>query len=30
LLGRALEGGLCFARLDYEPQGLIGTLEVAL
>jgi two-component sensor histidine kinase len=30
LLERALEGGLGFARLDYEPQGLICTLEVAL
>jgi two-component system, chemotaxis family, CheB/CheR fusion protein len=30
LLERALEGGLGFARLDYEPQGLICILEVAL
>jgi two-component system, chemotaxis family, CheB/CheR fusion protein len=30
LLERALEGGLGVARLDYAPQGLICTLEVAL
>jgi hypothetical protein len=30
LLERALEGGLGVARLDYAPQSLICTLEVAL